>query len=54
MSAVADGIKRRRDGVDDEFRDGTFYWLEDILAANGLPAQDSHIGVIRPQRSGPT
>lgn len=43
MSAVTQGIKRRLDGVD-QFHDGTYYWLDEILAENGLPLINSHAG----------
>ena len=40
---MTEGIKRRLDG-DDQFRDGIYYWLDDILAENGLPSINSHDG----------
>lgn len=43
MSEVTDGIKRRLDGID-QFHDGTYYWLDEILAENGLPSINSHAG----------
>jgi hypothetical protein len=43
MSAVTQGIKRRLDGID-QFRDGTYCWLDDILSDNGLPLINSHEG----------
>jgi hypothetical protein len=43
MSAVTKGIKRRLEGID-QFRDGTYCWLDDILADNGLPLINSHEG----------
>lgn len=43
MSAVTQGIKRRLDGID-QFRDGTYDWLDDILSDNGLPLINSHEG----------
>jgi hypothetical protein len=43
MSAVTKGIKRRQAGID-QFRDGTYDWLDDILAKNELPLINSHTG----------
>ena len=51
MSAVAQGIKRRLEGVD-QFRDGTYYWLDDILSDNGLPSINSHEGGFDPDYIG--
>jgi hypothetical protein len=47
MSAVTQGIKRRQTGAD-QLRDGTYYWLDDILADNGLPSINSHEGGFDP------
>ena len=43
MSEVTEGIKRRLESVD-QFRDGTYDWLDEILAKNGLPLINSHAG----------
>jgi hypothetical protein len=51
MSAVTEGIKRRQEGVD-QFRDGTYCWLDDILADNGLPLINSHEGGFDPDYIG--
>jgi len=43
MSAVSEGIKRRLDGELPD-GDGIYCWVDDILAANGLPSINSHTG----------
>jgi hypothetical protein len=48
-SAVINGIQHRLEHPEDQVRDGTFYWLADILADNGLPSQDSHTGGFDPE-----
>lgn len=47
-SVVTDGIKRRLDGTD-QLHDGTYYWLEELLAGNGLPSINSHTGGFDPE-----
>src|SRR3954471_12876464 len=47
MSAVTEGIKRRLEGVD-QFHDGTYYWLDDILYDHGLPSINRHGGGFDP------
>jgi hypothetical protein len=49
--SVIDGIKRRLDGTD-QLHDGTYYWLDDILADNGLPSINSHTGGFDPDYIG--
>lgn len=46
--SVAEGIQRRLDGTDQLHHDGTYCWLDEILAANGLPLINSHAGGFDP------
>ena len=43
MSAVTNGIKRRLAGELPD-GDGIYYWVDDVLARNGLPSINSHTG----------
>jgi hypothetical protein len=43
MSAVTQGIRRRLAGELPD-GDGIYYWVDDFLAANGLPLINSHTG----------